>query len=223
MKRTILLILVIGIFLAGCSEDGFSPGPKVDVGPQGDIGPSSKDAIYIDGEGVLVESEFAFTGFSEIEVSDFFEVEIRQGETYQVRVEAVEALLPYLEVVLRGVAVNISLKDGYTYNIDNASHRVEVTLPVLTQARINNHSTMYLMDFEADDSLKLEVGDFSELNGEIEAKDIQVEVSNHSELILSGSASQVRGEVAEFSDADLTDLEAEEVNIDVDTHSSLSR
>jgi hypothetical protein len=223
MKRAILLILLLGSCLAGCSKEGFSPGPKGDIGPQGDIEPSSKDGIYIDGEGVLVESEFAFTGFSEIEVSDFFEVDIRQGETYRVMVEAVEALMPYLEVIHQGDTITIHLKDGYTYNLDNASHRVEVTLPELTQARITNHSTMYLMDFEAGDSLMLEVNDFSELNGTIKAEDIQVEVSNHSECILSGSASRVMGEVTEFSDADLTDLEVAEVNIDVDTHSSLSQ
>jgi hypothetical protein len=52
---------------------------------------------------------------------------------------------------------------------------------------------------------------------------VEVEVANHGELILSGSASQVIGEVMDFSSVDLTNLEAVDVDIDTDSHSSLDQ
>jgi hypothetical protein len=96
-----------------------------------------------------------------------------------------------------------------------------VTLPALNFARIGNHSDLQLMGFEMTETLRLEVVDFSTLDGSIEAEKLQVEVSNHSSLNLTGSASQVTGAVKEFSDANLTGVNAIEVNIDTDARSTL--
>jgi hypothetical protein len=76
---------------------------------------------------------------------------------------------------------------------------------------------------KADDSLKIEVDDYSELNGTIDAKDVQVEVSNHSSLNLSGSATRVMGEVTDMSSADLTGLNAGDLDINADTRSNLKK
>ena len=234
MKSSMKWIVVIGLLGAslllgacGRGQDTWRPGPEGplgpqgDVGPQGDLGPSSKNAIVIKRTGEPVESEYALSGFSEVEVCDFFEAKVRQGDTYRVTVEAEETLMPYIEVFVRGKTLHVGLKSGYTFNMETVTKRVEVTLPTMACARVNNHDTLNLKDFQADDALKLEVNDFSELNGAITAESVQVEASNHSTLSLTGSASQVRGELTDFSDADLTGLEAGEVNIDTDTHSSL--
>ena len=239
----IILIALLGasLLLGACSQgsdtgqvgpnEPFGPqgtigpkgtiGPQGSLGPQGQVGPSSENGILIKDTGVLVESEYRLSGFSEIQVSDLFEAEIRQGESYRVVVKTDETLTPYLDVVVRGKTLHVGLKSNYTYNIEESSHRVEVTLPVLTRARISDFGTMDLKGLKADDSLKLEVRDFGELNGAIDAEDVQVEVSSHSELNLTGSASRVVGELTDMSSADLTGLKAGELDIDTDTHSTL--
>jgi hypothetical protein len=229
-------MVLIGLFLGclllgGCGTwpERWQPGPKGplgpqgDVGPQGDLGPSSKDAIVIKRTGEPVEREYDLSGFSEIEVCDFLEAEIRQGETYRVTVEAEETLMPYVEVVVRGTTLHIGLRSGHTFNMENVTKRVEVTLPALTRVMAGNHSELRLAGFETEADLQLEVIDFGLLQGSVEARNLQVDVSNHSELILTGSASQVMGELTDFSDADLTGMEAAGVDIDTDTHSSLAR
>ena len=198
-------------------------GPQGDVGPRGDLGASSKNAITIKRTGEPVKSEYALSGFSEVEVCDFFEAEVRQGDTHRVTVEAEETLMPYIEVFVRGETLHVGLKSGYAFNMEDVTQRVALTLPTMACARVNNHGTLNLKDFRSDDALKLEVNDFSELSGTIAAESVQVETSNHSTLSLTGSASQVRGELTDFSDADLTGLEAGEVDIDTDTHSTLSQ
>lgn len=251
MKSTVKWVVVIGLLaasllLVGC---GGKPdaghvgpvgpqgnlGPQGDVGPQGsvgpqgtlgpssDVGPSSENAIVIKDTGEPVQSEYALGGFSQVAVSDFFEAEIRQGDTYRVTVEAEVALMPYIEVFVQGKTLQIGLKPDYIYNIENASQRVEVTLPTLTQVMVGNHSELLLDRFETEDDLRLEATDFSLLQGSVKAGNLKVEVSNHSELDLTGSASQVMGEVTSFSDADLTGFKAAEVNIDTDAHSSLAQ
>jgi len=161
------------------------------------------------------------SGFQEVEVAGFFEFEIVQGESYRVAVEAERALLPYLEVKVRGGRLQVGLKPGITFNFEDASQRVEVTLPTLTCARIGNHSTLQLIGFTVEGSLRLEATDFSTLHGSIEAGKVQVEVSDHSSLTLDGSASSVTGKVSGFSSADLTGLDVADVDIEADGKSSL--
>jgi hypothetical protein len=164
---------------------------------------------------------YDLAGFDEVEIAGFFEAEVTQGEEFKVLVEAERALVPYLEIEVRGDRLQVGLRPGINFNFEDASQRVEVTLPALNFARIGNHSDLQLMGFEMTETLRLEVVDFSTLDGSIEAEKLQVEVSNHSSLNLTGSASQVTGAVKEFSDANLTGVNAIEVNIDTDARSTL--
>jgi hypothetical protein len=184
---------------------------------------SQRGVVEIPAVGDIVTERYDLVGFTEVEIAGFFEAEVTQGEDFKVLVETERALVPYLEIDVRGDRLQVVLKSGITFNFEKASQRVEVTLPVLTLARIGNHSDLQLTGFQATENLRLEVVDFSTLDGSVEAEKLQVEVSNHSTINLTGSASQVMGEVTNHSSADLTDFEAAEVNIDTDTHSTLSQ
>ena len=170
-----------------------------------------------------METEYALGGFSEIAVSDFFRVQVRQGESYRVEVSAVEALMPYLDVRVEGRTLQIGLKSEYTYNLEDASHRVQVTLPTLTRATVTGFAELRLDALKTEDALRLEVTEFGSLEGSIEVGNLQVEVSNHGELALTGSASQVAGQVTGHSDADLSGLETASLSVDTDAYSTLAR
>ena len=223
----IAVIVLVGLF--GCTTTTFNPGPDGPVGPQGDIGPSEIDSscddhdIVITDTGKLEKREYPLSGFSKILVSDFFDVEIRQGDTYRVSLAAEEALIPYIDIAVQGETLHIGLKSGYDLCFENASQRVEVTLPALTGVRVSKHSTLILDDFESEETLRIDVTDFGTLWGSITAGVVEVEVTNHGDLTLRGSASQVVGEVMNFSSADLTNLESVEIDIDTDKYSSLDQ
>ena len=229
----IAVIVVSGLF--GCSTTEFSPGPKGslgpqkslrpqgDISPQGNVGSSSDNAINIESTDGLVKVEYPLSGFTEIAVSDLFDVEIRQGKTYRVFVEAEETIAPYHDITVQGKTLQIGLDPNYSYNIESTRQRVEVTLPALIGVRVSDLSTLVLEDFGVEGTLQLGMADFGTLQGSITAGNVNVEVINHSELILRGSASQVMGEVMNFSSADLTNLEVAELNINTDSHSSVDQ
>jgi hypothetical protein len=180
-----------------------------------------EETVRIRAVGDMVVERYDLSGFDQVEVAGFFEAEITQGEGYEVVVEAERALVPYLEVSVRGKRLQVGLNPDIGLTFEDASQQVEIALPALTRARISNHSTLELMGFTVENSLRLEAADFSELHAAIEAGEVQVEVSNHSTLELTGSASQVTGKVTDHSSADLTGLAAAGVNVDTDAHSEL--
>jgi hypothetical protein len=195
-----------GILLVLCAAcGGRTPGGSIDIRAAGD----------------LVTENYDLDGFDEVEVSTFFEADIVQGSEFLVVVEAERALLPYLRVEVRGGVLRVGLDEGFLYNFEDASQRVEVTLPMLSRASVANHSTIRVDGIETEDTLRLEVADFSTLNGTITAGMLEIDVSNHSTLIVSGSTSRVSGGVADFSDADLTQLDVDNVDVEVGDKSSL--
>jgi hypothetical protein len=184
---------------------------------------SQIEVVEIPAVGDIVTERYDLAGFTEVEIAGFFDAEITQGEDFKVLVEAERALVPYLEIDVRGDRLHVNLKSGIDYKIENGSQSVEVTLPRLTHALVGNHSDLRLNGIETEDDLRLEVTNFSLLQGSVEVGTLQLEVSNHSSLNLTGSASRVMGEMTNHSSADLTGLKAAEVNIDTDTQSTLSR
>lgn len=185
------------------------------------ISACTSQQVTIQNTGDIVVEYYDLSGFDQVEIAGFFEAEIVQGESYRVVVKAERALLPYLEVKVRGQLLQVGLKPDVSYNFEDASQRVEVTLPALTRAHIGNHSTLQLTGFTVEESLRLEAADFSTLRGSIEAEKVQIEASNHSSLTLDGSASQVTGQATDFSSADLTRLQATQIDVEVDGKSSL--
>jgi hypothetical protein len=181
------------------------------------------DTVDIPATGDIVIEHYDLSGFDQVEVAGFFKAEVTQGKEFKVLVEAERALFPYLVVRVRGGRLQVGLKPGIIFNFEEASQRVELTLPALSRASIGNHCTMQLVGLSAEETLQLEAADFSTLRGSIEARKVQVDVSNHSSLVLTGSASQVTGKVSDFGSADLADLDATDVDIEADGKSTLKR
>jgi hypothetical protein len=100
--------------------------------------------VEIPAAGDIVVDSYDLAGFDRVDVADFFETEISQGAGYRVVVEAERALGPYLEVEVRGERLQVGLKSGILHRLNDASQRLEVTLPTLARARISNHSTLII-------------------------------------------------------------------------------
>jgi hypothetical protein len=200
MWTHLLLVLGLSVLIGACSQ--------------------SKE-IEIPAVGDIVVERYDLVGFDQIEIAGFFEIEVAQGEDFRVLVEAERALIPYLDVRVRDNRLFVGLKPDVTFDFEDASQRVTVTLPALTRAYISNHSVLELKDLTVEGSLRLEAADFSTLRGVVEAGQIQIEVSNHSSLTLGGSASSVTGQAMDFSSVELTHLQVTQIDVEVDEKSTL--
>ena len=226
MKSKLMILVLIGITLSSCAPRWVSSDQK---GPNGPLGPSVEDlsassnTIVIKDTGELVSTDYPFQDFTKLEVGGFFTAEINQGDEFRVLVEAEEALKPYIDVDIQGKTLKIGLSPDHKYSIEKSTHRVVITLPVLTQIHATGHSTWELMNFASNRQLRIDITEFSVLTGMIEADDVNLAVADHSSIVLRGSASSVRGDASNHSTVDLSQLDAAQIDVDVDQFSTVKQ
>jgi hypothetical protein len=224
MKRYILILLVLGLSLIGCSKDGFSPGPKAPIGPQGDLGPSSsdfaEDVIEIKKSGVLVTEEYPFTDFSQLEIG-FFNVEVRQGETYSVVLEMDKNVLEHVQVILEGETLRIGLDPSEAYNMEAIHMRAEITMPRLTGLNMSLSDDGEITGFKSEDDLVIDLSK-SSLHGEVHAGDLEITAEVGSTVNLVGSITDITVKAVVDSIVDLGEFECQNAKVTAEVSSQVT-
>jgi integrase len=90
----------------------------------------------VEGSGELETREIDCSTFVVIEISDAFEADIIEAESFSVRVTADDNLFPYLEVKQDGYTLNIGLKPSHNYC--NTTRKVRIEMPIMALYRLKN-------------------------------------------------------------------------------------
>lgn len=178
--------------------------------------------VDIQESGSTIVKDLALSDFDQIEVSHMFDVDINQGDTVQVIVEIEESLEPYLEIVTQGRTLMIGLKPDNRYNLDDALHRVEVVLPNLIGVKITNFSDVIIHDFFDLADVEIEVSGYGSMVAEIEAHAVRLDISDQSSVKLAGNIQEITGKVEGLSTLDLSQVNAQVINVDSDQLSEVN-
>ena len=115
------------------------------------------DAIFHTTDlGDIVEKTYDFSGFTAVHLSDAFQYQITQSDTYSITVSAYQSMLDHLDIHQSGNTLYIGLKFGLFGFNDNGNTGITITMPQLNKldfsgactgntAGFNSNS-----DFEAD-------------------------------------------------------------------------
>jgi hypothetical protein len=166
----------------------------------------SSRVTTITGSGNVVTQEENITGFDEVDVSNAFTVDIRQGDSFSVVIRVDDNLLKYLEVVKQGKTLKIGLEPGRTYNIRRATREADVTMPELNGLELSGATLGTISEFESTGRLDVDLSGASQLRGDIEAGDARFDISGASRVTLSGSAGDVTIDASGASTANLADF-----------------
>ncbi len=147
--------------------------------------------VFVSGSGDITTLEEAFTGFDRIEVSDLFEVEIRQGDRFRTMIRVDEDLVDYVEVAKRGSTLEIGLEQGWRYQINHVTMHAEVTMPRLTGLSLSGGSQAKVTGFESLEELQVDMSGASSLKGDLVAGLAQFDVSGASRMTLRGTAGEL--------------------------------
>lgn len=189
----IFCLVTIGILMVGC------------------VGIPSITTIR--GSGRTETKSLDLAGFTKLNVSSAFTVDVTQSETYKVEITVDDNLVERLDVRVSGDTLYVGLKPG-TSMIGSATMKAQVTMPELTDLKLSGATSGAISGFSSGKSLDVEVSGASKLKGDIACGDARFEVSGASRVELTGAAQDLRVVASGASTAALDGFPAVDVEVE---------
>ena len=146
------------------------------------------------GSGNLETEEYAFTNFTEVEISTAFEFEIKQSSSYSINVTADDNVMEYVQVSQVGQTLKIGLRTVTWFG--PVTLRASVTMPELRGLTVSGASRGDIYDFSSTEDLDITVSGASRVNGDITAGNVEFDISGASTIQLEGSANDMVASVS---------------------------
>ena len=183
------------------------------------------------GSGHLVTKGYDLEGFTRLDVSDSFEVEVTCSDPQSVELTLDDNLVDEVDVRVEGETLSIDLKGTTAY--ERTTQRAKITLPELAEVVLSGASkasvqgfsssgdlelvlsgasSLVLTDVAAGDA-KLDVSGASKVNGAVGVGDVQMDVSGASTVDLAGSGAEASLEASGASSLQLGDLALESAGV----------
>jgi hypothetical protein len=152
LKLRISVLLVIATLLAGCGG-----------------------LVSLTGSGNVVSQEEAITGFDRLDISQGFQVDVSQGDTFSVVIRIDDNFEEYLQVGKEGSTLKIGLEPGRSYNLKNGTLEADVTMPELTGLDLSGGSHISVsgsgedISIDASGGSGVDLASFNAVNANVDA------------------------------------------------------
>jgi hypothetical protein len=158
------------------------------------------------------EKEYSITDFDRVEMGSALNVEVRQGEFFQVSAKGDSRNIDDLRVRKQGSTLVIDYDDSH-----NRKHEtyIYITMPSLRAANFSGASDSRVSGFSEQDIFDFNLSGASTSQVDAEANEINVRVSGASNLRLTGIANRLDVEVSGASELSAFNLTAEEARVKV--------
>jgi hypothetical protein len=184
------------------------------------------------GAGNIVDKQYELQGFSAVEASSGFSVDVGRSDSFSLVISTHENIVDYLNVEVNGDILKLGLKPGsYT----NSNLKAVVTMPRLKSLKLSGASSGSASGFSDSDDFKLDLSGASHLyldsmetgktditisgvsavSGQLRAGDSRLVISGASHSELSGSGGELALEVSGASHATLTDFPVTGATLDI--------
>jgi hypothetical protein len=177
------------------------------------------DEVIVSGSGDVVTQEEDISGFDEVSASHNFEVNIEQGDSYEVVIRIDDNLLDDLEVTKRGDRLEIGFKRNIITR--NATMEANITMPKLMVVDLSGASDAQITGFNSNDDFNSGLSGASSLSGDIRSGDVSLDLSGASEVTLSGSGGNLVIDASGSSDVDLAEFPVEDADLDLSGSSEI--
>jgi hypothetical protein len=205
-------VLLLSALLMGCMVSAQSTGPGA---PRFLLDKLAGGGERVYGSGRIVTEDFDIRGFSKLEISHAFNVEVIQSSSYEVAVRVDEKLQQHLRIEKRGDTLVIGLKPYRSYNLRSVTMEAEVRMPDLRGIDASGASDVRISGFSSVKDFEVDLSGASYLDGEITARYVRIEVSGASRVRLQGSAEDLRLNASGASNLDLEDFPVRDADIEL--------
>jgi len=170
------------------------------------------------GSGNLETEEYAFTDFTEVEISSAFEFEIKQSSSYSINITADDNVIDYVQVSQDGQTLKIGL--GTVTWFGPVTLRASVTMPQLSGLTVSGASRGDIYDFSSTEDLDITVSGASKVTGDITAGNVEFDISGASTIQLEGSANDMVASVSGAGRFNLDDFTVNNADVNFSGASS---
>jgi len=140
-----------------------------------------------------VTKEFSVAGFDKLEAADDHQVEVQQASTFSVSATGEEADITELRVLV----INGVLKIDYPVYRDNRKRvYIKVTAPVITMMDFGGACAGIAKDIKNPGTVKISLNGSASFLVNAEANKLDVNVSGKSNIVLSGSATDIIADIS---------------------------
>lgn len=164
----------------------------------------------IKGDGELVSQNRAVSGFKGINVSGGFAVEITQGNSESVRIEAQENLLSSIQTEVKNGVLHIYTSNNIT---NSKGMKAYITLKELNSVSISGGVKVTGKSTFKANSFDLDMSGGSKVQLAIDTKKLKMDMSGASKVVLTGQADEVAMDMSGASKVDASELEAKRVRV----------
>jgi hypothetical protein len=156
------------------------------------------------GSGNLITQQKDFSGFSAIQVSSGFKVEISKSSFYSISITADDNIIDYIQVSKTGKTLHVGLQRG---SYQSTTLQVEIGLPELNSLELSGGTSGTAEGFSSSEPFVVELSGASKLEmQDINVGDFEVELSGASRLTAEGSGNDLLSIVSGASNLDLTNF-----------------
>lgn len=174
---------------------------------------------YTTGSGDIITETRPVGNFTAISVGGDFEVEVKTGPITEVRVEADDNIMKYIETRVSGNTLKIRTEDLHSYN--NVHMKVFVTTPSLTRINASASARVDVEDvLKANEKLVFNSSSSGTINVEVEAPEIEADASSGATINLAGKTRTFNIQASSGADVKSFDLLSENTKVQVSSGAS---
>ncbi|GAA4378761.1 head GIN domain-containing protein [Hymenobacter koreensis] len=155
--------------------------------------------------------------FTELSLSTSSEVEVRQGATQRVEVEALAEDLAELETVVKNGRLSIQAKDhrGFNWRGFKGKVKVYVTMPQVNALLLSGSGKIRALDMVRTERLKLAVSGSGSLEAPVQAKQLTSSVSGSGSMRISGAAPSLAVHISGSGSIQAADLRSDAAEVHI--------
>lgn len=160
------------------------------------------------GSGNITSESRKVPDFKEISVGSSFDVEVKLGATTDVKVEADDNVIKYIETEVSGNTLKIGLKSNHGFA--NTHLKVFITMPALTAVRTSASASVDVLGvLTSTEKLSFKASSSSDIRADVDAPEVEAEANSSATIKLSGKTKNFSADVSSSGDVLCWDLMSE--------------
>jgi hypothetical protein len=175
----------------------------------------------IQGSGTIVTRDESIDGFSKIDAGlGIKRLTVHKGDNFQVTLQIDQSFIPYLHVNEWDKTLTIHLEENRmtTYV---GQFEVDVVVPFIDEIILRSDMEATLGDFESFDSFNVGLYSYSKLEGDLEVRDLQLQVFTHSRISMRGHAESINIRASNWGYVDLSEFQVQFAILEARSNSTI--